>query len=335
MAQAESVNTVAVGGAERTKEPRVNTAGSARRQPSFGGHDVAAYHGATNSEASSPHKYRYCPGNGVGNAAVPGVNLASPVQAIDFESGFVVEPLGTLTSRTIMLDELVQLLAACSSQATPAEYRAAVVDGNVLGKRTVSTRRGTYRFLRELYGLDLALPVFRGLRALWDVSTEARPILALLCAIAREPLLRSTADAVLATQFGAELTTAALVDRITEAFPGRYAPGVQQRIARNIASSWQQSGHLSGRLRKIRTRVTATPPATAYALLLGHLDGARGTALFSTLWARLLDASPSVLDTQAFTAAQRGWLDYRRIGDVADISFSALLEPAGGGYGRG
>ncbi len=52
----------------------------------------------------------------------------------DTESG------GTHTSRTIMLKELRQLLAACPPNAAPEELASAVIDRNVLGKRSENTR---------------------------------------------------------------------------------------------------------------------------------------------------------------------------------------------------
>ena len=65
--------------------------------------------------------------------------------------------------------------------------------------------------------------------------------------------------------------------------------------------------------------------ATAYALLLGHLCGVRGSFLFETGWADVLDAAPGQLDCLAVAASQRGWIDYRRLGSVVEIGFSRLL----------
>ena len=61
--------------------------------------------------------------------------------------------------------------------------------------------------------------------------------------------------------------------------------------------------------------------------MVGYLCGARGTLLFESYWAALLDTPEPTMDSYAFSAAQRGWLDYRRLGNVADIGFSFLLRP--------
>jgi hypothetical protein len=44
------------------------------------------------------------------------------------------------------------------------EYRAAILDGNCLGKPIFSSRQKSQKHLFELYGLDPALALFRQLR---------------------------------------------------------------------------------------------------------------------------------------------------------------------------
>ena len=182
--------------------------------------------------------------------------------------------------------------------------------------------------MRQLYALDTALPVFGALRQLWEADGAGQPALAILCAVARDPMLRATAPVVLDCAPGAELPAPRLAEAIEVAFPGRFNAGTLRALGSHTASSWQQSGHLVGKVRKFRAPVQPTPASTAYALLLGHLCGERGVGLFATLWVRLLDAPPSALDAQAFAAAQRGWLDYRRIGEIAELGFPTLLTPA-------
>lgn len=254
--------------------------------------------------------------------------MAIQVPAPALEFGFANDPVGTHTSRTIMLAELRQLLAACPATAGLEAYRAAIVDENVLLKRTVTTRKQSLRALRELYALDPAVPVFRALRDLWDEDAEGQPLLALLCAAARDPLLRATAELVLATPPGMEVTPRALAEAAGAAFPSRY--GTSLVVAgRNIASSWQQSGHLRGRLTKVRARAESRPAAAAYALLLAYLCSARGEGLFETPWSRLLDAPVHLAREQAIAAARRGLLEYRHSGTVTDLSFRHLLRAAG------
>ena len=245
-------------------------------------------------------------------------------------SGFMNEPVGTHGSRTIMLKELRLLLSACPTSTDYEGFRAAIVKENVLLKNTVTTRKESFRRLRELYALDKGAILFRALRDLWEDEPEAQPLLALLCATARDSILRGTAETILAIPKG-ESVTPQMIERATEeSFPGRYNPTTLANVGRHAASSWQQSGHLQGRMRKVRARARATPAATAYALLLAHLCGNRGEAMFSTLWTRLLDTPQHTLYDLASQASRLGWLEYRHTGKVIEISFQHLLLDDGG-----
>jgi hypothetical protein len=68
---------------------------------------------------------------------------------------------GTHTSRTMMFSELSELLKFTPASAGAAEYRRAMIEDNLLGKRTLATRKLTAQRLSELYGLDPGLPIFR------------------------------------------------------------------------------------------------------------------------------------------------------------------------------
>lgn len=245
--------------------------------------------------------------------------------------GFITTPGGTHTSRTMMLSELQMLLAACSTTASFEEYQAAVLDENVLLKDTASTRKRTLRGLRELYALDPEIRLFRTLRDLWEAEAEAQPLLALLCALARDSVLRATAPAILGAASGDMVSSETTAQAVDTVYPGRYNENTLGKIGRNTASSWTQSGHLTGRSQKMRTSVTPRPVNVAYALFLSHLCGQRGEALFRTVWARLLDRSVPELHSLAQIAARQGYLEYRHVGDVTEIGFRYLMrqeEPA-------
>ena len=225
----------------------------------------------------------------------------------------------------MMLAELDLLLAASSPEATYEDLKALILEQNVLLKTTATTRRRSWRALRELYALSPEVTLYRALRDLWGGQTEARPLLALLCATARDPLLRATGGVVLEAPLGDPASADAFSAVVAETFPGRYNNTTLATIGRNAASSWRQSGHLAGKLHKVRSRARCFAEDTAYALLLGHLCGARGEGLFDTLWCRLLDTPLHRLQDQAFAASQQGWLEYRHSGMVTEISFRRLL----------
>ena len=231
------------------------------------------------------------------------------------------------TSRTIMLVELGDLLAAVPPGAVRSDYATAIVDENVLGKATAATRRWTNQRLGELYALDPRAPIFRVLRRLWRVDVPGRPRLAMLCALARDPLLRSTASAVLALPVGAELVRSRFLDEVRRVAGTRLNEAVLEKVARNAASSWAQSGHLQGRMRKMRLRVAPTPGSLTMALWLGAVEGLAGQALLDCRWTRVLDRSGQEVLPVALQARQLGLLQARVGGGVVEIDVSRV-DPA-------
>jgi len=238
--------------------------------------------------------------------------------------GFRTGDRGTHSSRTIMLDELTALLAAVPRDADRGAYSAAVVEDNCLAKPTISTRRLSIQRLGELYALDRRCPVFRVLRFLWDLDPKSRPLLAMLGALARDPLLRATAARIVELPPGAELPRVSVRAALRESVADRLSEAVLEKVLRNAASSWTQSGHLEGRTFKIRHRVEATPFAVALALFLAHAAGFRANELLANGWLSVLDASPSAARALALEAKRLGLLDLRSAGDVLEVGFARL-----------
>jgi len=239
--------------------------------------------------------------------------------------GFRFGEKGTHTSRTIMLEELKILLRTAASQATRNDYRRLIIDDNCLGKRTVATRRSSDQRLSELYSLDASVLLFRVMRQLWQSDERGRPLLALLLALARDPLLRLTALALIRLRPGEELGRQALIDALNRGTGSRFNEAVLDKIVRNTASSWTQSGHLEGRSRKCRRAVNPTPAVVTFALILGYALGARGALLFDTLWSKILDTSTDGLLSFATDAKRIGFLDLKASGGILEISFSRIL----------
>lgn len=217
------------------------------------------------------------------------------------------------------------LLASVPHGAEGPEYKDAVVGQNVLGKRTLNSRQRSFRYLRELYGLDPGILLFRALRDLWDADPAEQPLLAMLCALARDPSLRATAQAILPLPSGQSVTANDLAQALMDRYPGSYSLAVASKVGRNAASSWTQSGHLCGHNKKVRTSPVSGPSSAAYALLLGHFDGAVGGALLESFWTQVLNVPLSVVLEYAMTASQRGWIELRHGGGVTDITFRHLL----------
>lgn len=236
---------------------------------------------------------------------------------------------GPNTSHTILISALTALFEAVPPDASHDEYRQAVLEGNVLGKQTEGARRRTFRYLKELYLLRPDAILFRALRDLWSDDPQARPLLAGLCALARDAVFRASSHAIFQSGPGGVLTSRQLAETVGECFPSSYRESTLAKIGRNVFSSWEQTGHLAkGRPGiKVRTRATCRPANVAYALMLGHLEGARGQALFQTPWARTLDEPTDHLFDHAFAASRRGLLEFRHAGGVVAVGFHQLLRP--------
>ena len=227
-----------------------------------------------------------------------------------------------------MLADVSALMNELPASTTYAEYEQAIVEQNLLGKPTASTRLWAWKKLRELYALDPSVPVFRVFRQLWDAEQpESKPVLALTAALARDALLRATAPAIISRKLGEPFTREDMQQAIVAVRGDRFTEKTMRSLVSNLMSSWTSSGYLVGRGEKRRARPSITPATTAYALALGYLAGARGSLLFTTLWTSVLDSPESPLHDHAREASRRGWLVYRGVGNIVDVDFPELLTP--------
>lgn len=240
--------------------------------------------------------------------------------------GFDFKRAGAHSSRTLMLDELNALLAYLdNTKADKTDYLKAIDDENCLGKRTQANRKLTYRHLENLYTLNASVTIFRALLYFWQRDPQGRAFLALLCSYCRDSLLRSTATFIIQFSEGTVVNREMLEEFIEHQHPERFSPATLKSTTQNINSSWTQSGHLTGRIRKTRTLVSATPGSVAYALFLGYLMGIRGESLFQTEFAKLLDCSIDQAIELAEEASRRGWIVFKRVGKTIEALFPQLL----------
>ncbi|MFM0642181.1 hypothetical protein PQQ63_36450 [Paraburkholderia metrosideri] len=226
----------------------------------------------------------------------------------------------------MMLAELRTLLAVVEkADATRTEYLEAIQTANCLGKRSGKTRTLTFRHLADLYALDPSLLVFRALRFFWQRDVDGQPLLAALCAYTRDPIFRATARFVLGLEEGATVAREAMEEFIDAQEPGRFSKSTLESTARNINSSWTQSGNLAGRTRKVRAHAVATPGAASLALLLGYVSGLRGESLFKSDYTQMLDCSFEKTIELAEAASRRGWISLKRVGQVVEVLFPNLI----------
>jgi hypothetical protein len=159
----------------------------------------------------------------------------------------------------------------------------------------------------------------------WERDTDGQSLLALICAYSRDALLRMSAPFIMQYKEGEIVNRETLEVYIEKKFPDRFSKATLESLAQNLNSTWTKSGHLIGRAKKVRSRANATPGSVSYALFLGYLTGVRGEELFRTEYACLLDCSIDRSIKLAEEASLRGWIVFKRIGDVMEVLFPNLL----------
>jgi hypothetical protein len=158
------------------------------------------------------------------------------------EFGFKIGVSGAHAARTMMLMDLTALLAAAPKEAKREDFNRLIVDENLLGKRTTSNRWLTARHLADLYAFDHSVTIFRLLRFFWDADATSRPMLALLCAQARDALLRFSARKVLEMKPGETLTSKNFVDFFNLELPGRFNAGMASPLGQALPKTDRSSG---------------------------------------------------------------------------------------------
>jgi hypothetical protein len=267
------------------------------------------------SEGNPADNLRFIPGTDGGSAQAAGVRTGAS---------------GTHTSRTIMLAELSAVFDVVPAHAQRGGYAHSIIEENSLHKPTAATRKITNQRLAELYTLDVSVPVFRVLRRLWEADRTAHPLLALLVSLARDPLLRVTASVIIPLPTGSELPRDQMRSALHTIAGDRLKEAVIEKVMRNAASSWTQSGHLEGRTFKIRRAVRATPVALALALYIAYKLGFRGEDLFTSGWVKVLDCSSPLAKRLATEASRLGLIDLRTSSDFIELNVDRLDAP----YGR-
>lgn len=239
--------------------------------------------------------------------------------------GFSFEKGGAHLARTMMLNDLSVLLQNGRIEQSRDQLLSAINDDNVLGKRSAQSRKLAARHLGKLYGFDERLPIYRAFAFLWQREDCGRPLLALLIAYVRDAVLRSSAPFIFQMKEGEPFEREALESFIDQLQPGRFSAAMLKSAAQNLAGTWTQSGHLLGRVKKTRRFVEPTPASVALALLLSYVTGHRGQLIFESEYVKLLDCSPNQGMELAEAAASKGWIDFKRVGSIMEVSFPRLL----------
>ena len=237
---------------------------------------------------------------------------------------------GVMSSRSVMLPELSQLLQAAQAGADTDNLQALVVEQDVLHKPSAANRLKTFNFLRGLYGLNPSYALCREFSRLESLSTTELPVLAGTLAFAREPVLRDCADMVMSTEIGKSLGREDFENWIRQHLPGRYSESMYISFSHNLYASFYQLGFLgeaSGKIR-IRKRRDVRPIAIAYAAFLDWLNGLNGMSLLEGDFMKTLELGKDESLSLISSAGQQGLIGVALAGGVLQLDFSTWLQPA-------
>jgi hypothetical protein len=235
---------------------------------------------------------------------------------------------GGLLSRTMMLAELSLVLGQTKPDASRAEISSAIVEHNILGKPTSSSRIKSYKHLVELYGLNPEKALFRTLRRFAVLDPTALPTIAIVCVFCRDPQLRATFGLIRSLSLGDHLPRHRVEAFLAAAFPDRFSAASLKSIAQNTSASWTSAGHLAGRAKKHRAHPVVRSLAVAYAMFAGYLAGLRGPRLLQSEFGELATAQPALIPSHLSIASARGLLGFKQAGGVVEFDFTPLLTPA-------
>jgi len=247
------------------------------------------------------------------------------LQQLLTQFGFKFGKAGVHIRRTMMLSELQLLFPVTALSSTLEEYKAEIIDHNCLNKPTKNACKYTFGPLKELYTLDMNVPLFRVFRQLWDIEPSAQAFLALQLTYARDPLFRIGRDYILSHSPGEQIHRDEMMAVYEKNEPERFTPTSLCSVAKNVNSSWTQAGFLKGRRKKIRQTPNISPVNVVYALFQGYLHGLSGERLFNSQWIKLLNIPLEKLKELASAAAMRGLIDYKESGGVIEIRFNDYL----------
>jgi len=241
--------------------------------------------------------------------------------------GFKFGRNGAHSARSMMIEELKELLFACPEQATKKDYENDIINFNILHKPTEKSRTLSFRHLVDLYGLSMEIPLFNIFRQWWELSEDAQPILALQLAIARDPILRNSAGIILPLKLGDHLPRETVESHLAHDDAERFSPASLKSFAQNINGTWTQATYLEGKAKKYRMQPKSTYVNIAYALFLAHCHGLSGQRMFDSFWCKMLSQDKEHLFELAHRASLRGLINFKQISEVIEVTFPNIDLP--------
>jgi hypothetical protein len=237
----------------------------------------------------------------------------------------MVIPTGVHLRSTIQVPTLDALFRLVPPGSSIDDYRATVVTENALGRKGSFMRGEIFKRLNAAYRIDPTDPEFHAFRWLWDLTSGARPLLALQRAAQSDLLLAAALQHAARVKVGEPLDMKAVVGTIK---PG-LSPQTGAMAASRLIGSLRQGGYVDEAGPVRRAAPPVFPENVAYAVLVAYNEGLRGRAILESEPMAHLDRTATEVSDLLRNAHARGWLDFRDAGNVVSITPLSPLIHAG------
>jgi hypothetical protein len=239
--------------------------------------------------------------------------------------GFYFGTSGAHAGRSLMLADLDILIRHAPAVSLNEWFSSAILNENLLAKTSFNNRIVANKRMRQLYGLDARICLYRNFRNLYLAEPSSQPAICTLMAMARDGLFRKSVDVILRTQTGLPIASKDFREALDSASAGRMSEETMKHACNNVFNSWTQAGFLSTDSPRVRTKSQVGWGAVAFALFLGWLEGERGRLLFDTQWAKVLDRDFDELLRLATLASRQGHIELLNAGGVIEVRFPGYL----------
>jgi len=234
----------------------------------------------------------------------------------------ITKPNTVHTARTIMLLELSKVMSFSIEKDNYIESMA----NNVFGKRSQDGIKKTSSLLTQLYTFNYNSANFMAFKYFWSISNNSeRALVAFIYAINNDYLLQESISVISKCRIGDKLEIVEIEENIKRYHPNRFTKNTIRSVAQNIASSWKQSGFVTGKVKNIRTENEITYQVVCFAMLLSYIGGLRGDFINQSYCVLSLCLSEAKVRELALEASKRDLIQYQFAGNITSISFNILL----------
>ncbi|MCL4534928.1 MAG: DUF1819 family protein [Bacteroidetes bacterium] len=226
------------------------------------------------------------------------------------------------------------MLAAAPSGAGQAELRRLVLESNVAGKSSATSRTKLWRQLRQRYSLDINVPEYQALLAALRLtgSPRERGLICFLMLARNDRLFRELTLAcvsrLLARQ-GAVVASATVDEYLADLAAERRFSWTRETavtVRQHALSALKDFGLLTGAVVKHTNTPQPGPNVTLFAARLARLEGLTDRQIIGSRWFGLLGLTPAQVIDLLYAAAREGVLGFRMQAEVVELTLPPLEE---------